>query len=213
MLQVTKKSQMFSPGQDFSLSGLSAGQKSKVASIIGLSSQGAVTQWNPNINFPPFSILRANRVYMIQSVLSSGSSFSPYELPIDPAGAPQQDDLIVRSHQFFTYRGAQNFSLAGLSAQVKSKIVLIYGDGVSATANFSTWTPGSLFSPLNSFVPGRHYLVRSVAENFSSYTLGVPAPVVSSSSSSDAIDDFDGAFLSDALLPDIGLLPLEYVEA
>lgn len=211
MLQVVKRSQIFSPGQDFSLSGMSANDKAKVASIISLSSQGAVTQWNPNISFPPFSILRANRVYMIQSVLSAGSSFVPYELPVDPAGKPDQDDLMVRTYQFFTYNLTQSFSLSGLSAEVKSKLVIIYGDGVTATSNFSTWTPGSPFSLLNSFVSGRHYLVRSVAENFSAYNLGIPAPVVGSSSSSDPIEDSYGMFLNDALLPDIGLIPLEYV--
>jgi hypothetical protein len=214
MLQITRASQMFSPGENFSLSGLSSIERAKVSSIVGVSSQGSVVEWKPSLSFPPFSVLMAGRVYMIRSVLSSGSSFVPYELPIDPNGNPEQDDLMVKPYQFFTYRGVQSFSLGGLSVEVKSKIATIYGDGVSSTSNFSTWiSPGSPFSPLNSFVPGRHYLVRSVAQGFSEYGLGVPPPAASSSPSSEPEEDFDGMFLNDALLPDIGLLPREYVGA
>lgn len=200
MLQIVKRCQMFSPGEDFPLSSLPPEDRSKIRAIWGRNSSGSSpVAWDPTVSFPSITTLRADVSYMIESQLLAGNAFAQYELPIDPSGLPDQDDRMAAPFQFFAYRGEESFPLSGLSSGVKSKIRFIYAEGSTATANFSIWTPSNPFSLFRSFVPGGIYLVQSVGEGFTEYDLGVPDPP-------DAL-----AFLNDALLPDIGLIPTDYV--
>jgi hypothetical protein len=200
MLQITRKSQIFSPGADFLISSFSAENRSRIGTIFGQSLQGALVSWKPRDTFSALGSLRANRPYMIESIILAGSTFEPYELPIDPSGHPGHDDRIVNPNQFFTYRGSENFPLSDLSPDVKSRIVQIYSEGATASGAFGLWRPLAPFSTLRNFVPGRSYLVQSVVSGFSAYNLGIA-------------EHMPLAFLNDALLPDIGLLPAEYIGA
>ncbi len=144
--------------------------------------------------------LRVDRPYMIESNIISGDSFDSYELPIDPSGRPEHDDRIVNVNQFFTYRGEEILLISDLSSEVKSRIARIYSEGPTVGGSFGVWTPSSLFPPFSSFVPGKIYLIQSEIEGFAPYDLGLPAEALLS-------------FLNDSLLPDIGLVPQDYIEA
>lgn len=200
MITISKRSQIFSPGADFSLSGLSAQHRSKIEVVWGLNPLGTIIQWRPNSVFPQLAVLRKDNSYMIRSVLSSGS-FTAYDLPIESGGSPGHDDQMVRPIQFFTNRRESNFPLSQLSTSVRSKIRSIYAEPVGTTGNFINWTPSSPFPTISAFVSGRTYVIESIGQGFSSYRLGVPDPPAEN-----PIE-----FLNDALLPDIGLIPAEYV--
>lgn len=201
MLQITKRCQMFSPGEDFPLSLLSFDDKLKIKSIWARNSSGtSPVEWRPSSIFPPFNTLKSNISYMMESRLLPDNTFAQYELPIDPSGSPIQDDHIIAPFQFFAYQGENSFSLSGFSSEVKSRINAIYAEGATATANFSVWRPSNSLNLFRSFVPGGIYLIESVGVGFADYYMGVPDPLETLS------------FIGDALLPDIGLIPKEYVE-
>lgn len=200
MIQITKRTQFFYPGYDFYLSSFSSSDKSKIQYIIGLNTFGTIIKWDPNLFFPALAILRKDQSYLIRSNISSGS-FAPYDLPIESGGQPEQDEHIVRTSQFLTYRGEYNFSFGQLSNDVKARILRISTEGPLSSSDLVTWRPEQLFPSFNSFVTGRTYLVESVVEGFAEYALGLPDPPPDSSLS----------FLDDAFLPDVGLIPSEYV--
>jgi hypothetical protein len=223
MLNISKAKQFIVPGQDIALSALPSSEKSKVISIRGEANSGALVMWTPTSALPPLMILRANRAYAIESVLT-GPSFVPYTLSVADGGTHAQNNQITKTFQFLTYRGASNFDLNSLASSVKSKIIRIYGSGSTAASNFRVWAPDDVIPILRYLLPGMTYLVESNSQGFVSYDLGIPMPESSSSSSSgyqdsssssEALDASSSSsadeasslyFLNDGLIPDAGFI-------
>lgn len=209
MLDISKANQFLTPGQDFYLSSLSVSEKSKMSSIRGEASNGGLSIWTPDAVLPTLLVLRSNRPYLIQSVLTntgSGVSFTPYSINIASSGTHQQNNQITKFFQFFTYRAGGNFDLNTLSSGVKSKIRRVYAAGSTATGGLRVWEPNAVIPTLRYLISGSTYIVESLVQGFSPYNLGLPLlPSSSSSSSSPQVESF--FFASDAMMPDYGLLP------
>jgi hypothetical protein len=197
MMQIVRASQMISPGSNFVLSGLPQQDKSKIYSISGRVGS-ALRRWSPTAAFPNLLSVRIDTSYLILS--NSASSFVPYEIIINPHGLPAQDDYVAELYHFFTYRRLENFSLNSLASEVRAKIYAIYTDGRLASSQFQIWRPSAFINSFSALVNGRTYLFVSKPADFSPYNIGIPSPL-------------EGApeFLDDAIIPDAGLLPREFI--
>lgn len=187
MLNISKVNQFFSPGQDLTISSLPSSEKSKIVSINGESNGGGLVNWSPNTILPSLMVLRANRAYLIKSVLS-GSSFVPYTLSATDGGYHPQNNQMAKTFQFLTYRGPSNFDLNTLSSSIKSKIKKIYGPPSTATSNLRVWTPDQIIPSLRYLLPGVTYLVESKSQGFVPYDIGIPTEPSSSSSSQHEVE-------------------------
>lgn len=197
MMQIVRASQMISSGSNFVLSGLRPEDKSKILNIRGRAGSG-LRSWDPTAAFPNLLSVRIDTSYLIQS--NSTSSFLPYEIIINPHGLPAQDDYVTGLYHFFTYRRLENFSLNSLASEVKAKILAVYTDGRLASSAFQAWRPSVFINNFSTLINGRTYLFVSEPADFSPYNIGIPSPL-------------DGAaeFLDDAIIPDAGLLPREFI--
>lgn len=204
MLEISKANQFLSPGQDFYLSALSPSEKSKISSIRGEASNGGLVVWTPASALPPLRVLKANRSYLIQSVLTnagSGPTLSPYSLSINSGGHRQQNNQVTKVFQFFNYEAQEYFDLNALGSVVKSKIRRVYGAPRTSSGNLRVWDPHVFIPTLRYIESGSTYLIESVSQGFAAYDIGVPIQTSTSMNSSDLF------FLNDALIPDEGLLP------
>jgi hypothetical protein len=184
MIQIIKRRQIVQVGSEFSLSGLSQEERSRIGSIV-TTSDGPPLSWRPDSLFNPFLVLSPGKSYMVLSVWPGGP-FVPYSIPADAGATPEQNDLIENSYQFLTYRREQEFGLAGLSQEVKSKIKRMWADGFLPEDDFLNWSPDSGSNSFESFVPGSTYLIASEYEGFAPYDLGLPEAAEPSSSPSSA---------------------------
>lgn len=197
MMQIVRASQMISSGSNFVLSGLRPEDKSKIFNITGRAGSG-LRGWSPTVAFPSLTSVRIDTSYSIRSNFTS--SFVPYEIDINPHGLPGQNDDVTGLYHFLTYRRLENFSLNSLSPEVKAKILAVYTDGRSASSAFQGWKPSAFINNFSALVNGRTYVFVSESSGFSPYKIGIPSPL-------------EGApeFLDDAIIPDAGLLPREFI--
>jgi len=201
MLTISKIYQFFyyEGNSNFSLSGLSSEVKGNINRILAPNSNGTtISNWRPTGgSFQTLLSLVPGNAYLIES---KSTGFSSYELPIDTDFEKNQDDSIAKIYYSFTYQGCSNFSLSGLSSEVKGNINRILAPNSNGTT-ISNWRPtGGSFQTLLSLVPGNTYLIESKSTGFVPYSLGIPpkcAPpssssssvVASSSSSSSPVED------------------------
>lgn len=204
MLSITKIHQFFSPSQDFPLSSLSSSDKNKIKHIQGESAgDGSFLTWKPDLVFPLIQTLKANRSYWIAS---KTQGFAAYALPIEDGGFHDQNNLITKQMQFFTYRSQSSFQIGNLIPEIKSRILRIYKVNAAGSLILA-WEPNLQINPFLFFSYQSTFIIQSKSQGFVPYNLGAPAPVNSSSSSEGLV--VSSEFVNDSLLPDIGLIPYE----
>jgi hypothetical protein len=222
MLTISKIYQFFhyEGSSNFTLSGLPSDVKGRINRILSPNSNGTtVSNWRPTGgSFQTLLSLVPGGIYLVES---KSSGFAPYELLIDASLEKDQDNFVSSIYYNFTYQGCSSFTLSGLPSDVKGKINRILSPNSNGTT-VSNWRPtGGSFQTLLSLVPGNTYLVESKSVGFASYALGIPPKCAPSSSSSSESSSSSSeseqtesllSFLDDSLLPDIGLIPRDYIE-